>query len=170
MYFSLKDNEKICVIPRKINEHNDDVGVFLKNVFVKSLNQLITKCNTMNKIASFFTSTKLKENQLNDILQSLINSYLSPLDLTETADQPRVGNSNGTNGQSRDSGNADIIIKIDGQDVVVECLWLNSLDKTYLDAHLDKVFDYSTYGKLYFIVIYYDGSHYSDFKKKVYNY
>ncbi|MEE1211733.1 MAG: hypothetical protein UHO11_04475 [Treponema sp.] len=170
LYFSLKDNEKICVIPRKINEHNDDVGVFLKNVFVKSLNQLITKCNTMNKIASFFTSTKLKENQLNDILQSLINSYLSPLDLTETADQPRVGNSNGTNGQSRDSGNADIIIKIDGQDVVVECLWLNSLDKTYLDAHLDKVFDYSTYGKLYFIVIYYDGSHYSDFKKKVYNY
>ena len=64
LYLSLKDKEKICVIPRKINEHNDDVGLFLKNVLEKSLNQLITKCNTMNRLTSFFTSTKLKENQL----------------------------------------------------------------------------------------------------------
>lgn len=171
LYFTLKDDEKICVIPRKINEHNYDVGEFIKNVLDKSLNRLITKCNTINKLTSFFTSTKLKENQLNDVLQSLIDSYLYPLDLTESSDQSRVGNSNGTSGEKpKDSGNADIVIKIDGQDVVVECLWLRNLNKPYFDSHLNKVFDYSTYGKLYFIIIYYSGGNYPDFTTNIFDY
>ena len=171
LYFTLKDNEKICVVPRKINEHNDDVGEFIKNVLDKSLNQLITKCNTLNKLSSFHASTELKENQVNDILQSLVDSYLYPLDLSRPFDQPRVGNSNGTAGEKpKDSGNADIVIKIDGQDIIVECLWLDSLNKSYFDSHLNKVFDYSGYGKLYFIIIYYGGDNYSGFKTKVFDY
>jgi len=170
LYQALRDCDKIRVIPKNINDSQGDNGLFIKNVLEKSLDLLITKCNTVNSFAPEGALTELKENQINDLLQSLINNYLYPLDLKEAKDQPRVGNSYGKEGETKDAGSADIVLKIDEEDVIVEGLWMESLDKNYLDLHVNKTFRYSTYGKVYFVVIYYGGKNYSSFKSKVFDY
>lgn len=170
LYKALKDCHKIRVIPEAINENHGDIGIFIKNVLEKSLNQLVTKCNTINSLAPDGTLAVLKENQINDLLQSLINNYFYPLDLKESKDQPRVGNSYRKDGDSKDAGSADIVLKIDDEDVIVEGLWMDSLNKKNLDIHINKSFDYSTYGKNYFVVIYYGGSNYPLFKNKIFDY
>ena len=170
LYQALKDCEKIRVIPKVINDSQGNIGIFVKNVLEKSLNQLITKCNTVNRLAADGTLVELKENQINDLLQSLINSYFYPLYLKEVQDQPRVANSYVKDGESKDAGNADIVLKFDDEDIVVECLCLDSLNKSYLDSHINKTFGYSTYGKNFFVVIYYEGSNYPTFKEKVFDY
>ena len=113
LYQALKDCEKIRVIPKVINDSQGNIGIFVKNVLEKSLNQLITKCNTVNRLAADGALLELKENQINDLLQSLINSYFYPLYLKEVQDQPRVANSYVKDGESKDAGNADIVLKFD---------------------------------------------------------
>lgn len=60
LYQALKDCEKIRVIPKVINDSQDNIGIFVKNVLEKSLNQLITKCNTVNSLAADGTLVELK--------------------------------------------------------------------------------------------------------------
>ncbi|OIJ16790.1 hypothetical protein BKP45_21010 [Anaerobacillus alkalidiazotrophicus] len=71
------------------------------------------------------------------------------------------------------SGEVDIFIKQKNGDPfsIVEALNLESLDKTYLNLHLEKIFYYDTTGLKYnFILVYSTSKNFSDFWGRYLNY
>lgn len=78
----------------------------------------------------------------------------------DVIDQTRRGNSL----VGKCTGEDDILIEEDGLPVtIIEALNLDSLNTSYLDNHIDKIFSYDTVGNIFIIVLLYVSV--SDFSK-----
>ena len=158
MYLTFPDEDKFKLLPDKINKHYNEIKIFFDNILYSALYQLANKCNSCHKLY------KLKENAINDFLQSLLDLQFKTLDFPGMEDQPRIGQSN-TNQTTieSDAGNADLVIMFNKKKYLIEALWLDSINTKYLDAHIDKVNGYAIEKEFIFNVIYYRGKNYSDF-------
>lgn len=141
-------NEKnICIIRVKKNEHD---------IFINEKDE--SKVNEKDALirALYLACIKLQSNSLyRNVTEDQRNDFIR--DLLETGgyqvrDQTRRGISN----SGKASGEVDIFIHENGFPItIIEALNLSSLDTTYLDTHIDKIYKYDTLGNRFNIVLSY---------------
>lgn len=141
------NDKNICIIRVKKYEHD---------IFIDEKNE--SKVNEKDALirALYLASIKLQSNSLyKDVTEDQRNDFIR--DLLETGgyqvkDQTRRGISN----SGKASGEVDIFIHENGFPVtIIEALNLRSLDKTYLDNHIDKIYKYDTLGNRFNVVLSY---------------
>lgn len=126
---------KTCMNVKVITQEN----VQRMNCIIKDL---LVACVKLQANAIYYTST---EDQRNDYIR----------DLLETAghdikDQTRRGLSP----SRKAAGEVDILIKENELPItIIEALNLDSLNTTYLDKHIDKIYDYDTAGTSFNILL-----------------
>lgn len=146
------DGKNICVIY---------VEKSINNIFIGNSNKLegqeTDTCLTDKLLRNLFLACiKLQRNFLyKNVTEDERNDFIR--DLLETngyqvKDQTRQGTSN----SGKASGEVDILIQKHGfPSAIIEALNLSSLDKKYLDTHIDKIYKYDTLGNsCNFIVLY----------------
>lgn len=110
----------------------------------KILNDFIIACVKLQANSVYYSAT---EDQRNDYLRDLLET--SGYDVK---DQTRRGLSP----TGKAAGEVDILIKENGLPIaVIEALNLGSLDKAYLDKHIDKIYGYDTAGNSFNVVLSY---------------
>lgn len=147
-----------------------EISYEICNIHGKSI--CIIKVKTCDKIIPIAESDVIKINEvLRKVLSACVklqansiyyeatedqrNDYIR--DILETAgydvkDQTRRGLSP----RGKSAGEVDILIKQQGFPItIIEALNLKSLNKTYLDEHIDKIYDYDTAGNQFNIILSY---------------
>lgn len=101
-----------------------------------------------------------KENSINDYFRDM---FLSK-GYDETKDQTRHGISS----SGKDAGEVDILLTKDGNEIAIfEGLKLSSVNRAYIDEHIEKALDnYNALGTATFIVAYVSTSNFQEFWKK----
>lgn len=155
----LDDSDKYKILPKRINNHQNDRGLFICNMLVNSLLKMKTKCQAVDALKTVY------EDYFNDILQILVNSYLKTFDFKEIEDQNRTG----VSPTASNAGEADLTLKLGEEDIIIEALRLSSLDTAYLDEHETKVFGYGVSKKLFFIIVYYQGNNFLSKKVEIFD-
>ncbi|MDE7445019.1 MAG: hypothetical protein K2N15_04835 [Lachnospiraceae bacterium] len=123
-----------------------------KNSKVTILHDLLSACVKLQSNSTYYA---ISENQRNDYIRDLLK-----MAKYDVIDQTRRGVSTG----GKCAGEVDILIEEEGLPVtIIEALNLDSLNTSYLDMHIDKIFSYDTVGNLFNIVLSYVSV--SDFSK-----
>ena len=108
------------------------------------LGQLILACIRLQANSIYYGAT---EDQRNDYIRDILSTVGYDI-----KDQTRQGLSPGGKG----AGEVDILIKENGFPIaIIEALNLSSLNSSYLDIHIDKIFDYDTAGNKFNIILSY---------------
>lgn len=108
------------------------------------LREVLSACVKLQANSIFYNAS---EDQRNDFIRDLLDTAGY-----DVKDQTRRGLSQ--NGKS--AGEIDILIKEQGFPVtIIEALNLSSLNKSYLDDHIDKIFGYDTAGNKFNIILSY---------------
>ena len=123
-----------------------------KNSKVTILHDLLSACVKLQSNSTYYA---ISENQRNDYIRDLLK-----MAKYDVIDQTRRGVSTG----GKCAGEVDILIEEEGMPVtIIEALNLDSLNTSYLDMHIDKIFNYDTVGNMFNIVLSYVSV--SDFSK-----
>ncbi|MFG6344539.1 MAG: hypothetical protein K1W35_12430 [Lachnospiraceae bacterium] len=120
------------------------------------LKQLLSACVKLQANAIYYNAT---EDQRNDYIRDILDTAGY-----DVKDQTRRGLSP----SGKAAGEVDILIKEHGFPVtIIEALNLNSLNKAYLDKHIDKIYNYDTAGNKFNIILsYVTASNFIDFCDK----
>ena len=115
-----------------------------KNIEETLLKELLAACIKMQSNSTYFTTT---ENQRNDFIRDLLKTAKY-----DVIDQTRRGIS--PSGIS--AGEVDILVEEEGLPItIIEALNLDSLNTSYLDMHIDKIYSYDTNGNRFNIILSY---------------
>ncbi|MDE7178467.1 MAG: hypothetical protein K2O59_11705 [Lachnospiraceae bacterium] len=127
-----------------------------KNSEVTILQDLLAACVKLQSNSTYF---KISENKRNDFIRDLLK-----MAKYDVIDQTRRGSSL----VGKCAGEVDILIEEDCLPVtIIEALNLDSLNTSYLDSHIDKIFSYDTVGNIFNIVLsYVSVSNFSEFCEK----
>ena len=143
---------QMCVIERKnvcvIYVEKSEKDIFIgNNKHIEHSESTYSNETLLRDI--FVACVKLQRNNLyKNVSEDERNDYIR--DLLETngyhvKDQTRQGTSN----SGKASGEVDILIQEKGLPfTIIEALNLNSLEKSYLDMHINKVYKYDTLGNI----------------------
>ena len=108
------------------------------------LKQLLSACVKLQANAIYYNAT---EDQRNDYIRDILDTAGY-----DVKDQTRRGLSP----SEKAAGEVDILIKEHGFPVtIIEALNLDSLNKSYLDKHIDKIYNYDTAGNKFNIILSY---------------
>lgn len=108
------------------------------------LREVLLACVKLQANSIYYGAT---EDQRNDYIRDILDTVGY-----DVKDQTRRGLSP----SGKAAGEVDILIREQGFPVaIIEALNLNSLNKTYLDEHIDKIYDYDTAGNRFNIVLSY---------------
>lgn len=136
--------KRICIIKVKTCDKIipiSDADVIKIN---EVLREVLSACVKLQANSIYFGAT---EDQRNDYIRDLLDTVGY-----DVKDQTRRGLSP----SGKAAGEVDILIKEQSFPVtIIEALNLNSLNKTYLDEHIDKIYDYDTAGNRFNIVLSY---------------
>lgn len=127
-----------------------------KNSKETILEDLLAACIKMQSNSTYFEAS---ENQRNDYIRDLLKmAKYDILDQTRRGISP-VG---------KCAGEIDILVEEDGLPVtMIEALNLKGLNATYLNSHIDKIYDYDTVGNMFNIILsYVSVSNFSKFCEK----
>jgi len=142
-HMCMLEGKNICVIYVKKSTEN----IFISNnsklqgqIIDNSLNNILLRDLFLAciKLQKNFHYKNVTEDERNDYIRDLLetNGY-------QVKDQTRQGTSN----SGISSGEVDILIQKHGfPSAIIEALNLSSLDKNYLDTHIDKIYKYDTLG------------------------
>lgn len=143
----LIEGKNVCII--KVDKNGQDVFIG-KNTEEKTNKQDILIRDL------YLACIKLQSNSLyKNVTEDQRNDYIR--DLLETRryqvkDQTRRGTSN----SGKASGEIDIFIHENGLPItIIEALNLSSLNTTYLDMHIDKIYKYDTLGNNFNVILSY---------------
>lgn len=141
------ENKNICVI--SVKKHAN-------NVFIKSKEHIRKDKREELIHALYLACVKLQSNLMyTDVTEDQRNDFIR--DLLETGgyqvkDQTRRGASN----TGKSAGEVDLFIQNAGLPItIIEALNLKSLDTSYLDMHINKIYKYDTLGNSFNIVLSY---------------
>lgn len=141
------NGKNVCIIRVKRNEHD---------IFLDKKNELEVNEKEALIRDLYLACVKLQSNSLyKDVTEDQRNDFIR--DLLETSgyqvkDQTRRGISN----SGKAAGEVDIFIHVNGFPLtLIEALNLSSLDKRYLDTHIDKIYKYDTLGNCFNVVLSY---------------
>jgi hypothetical protein len=152
------EGKQVCIIKVK----TCDRRIPVTNLYIVKMNEilkhLLSACVKLQANAIYYNAT---EDQRNDYIRDILDTVGY-----DVKDQTRRGLS--PNGKA--AGEVDILIKEHGFPItIIEALNLDSLNKTYLDKHIDKIYNYDTAGnKFNIIVSYVTVSNFADFCDKYY--
>lgn len=120
------------------------------------LKQLLSACVKLQANAIYYNAT---EDQRNDYIRDILDTAGY-----DVKDQTRRGLSP----SGKAAGEVDILIKEHGFPItIIEALNLDSLNKAYLDKHIDKIYNYDTAGNKFNIMLsYVTASNFIDFCDK----
>ena len=138
------DGKHICIIKVKTCESaleiNDTDLCKMKEV----LREVLAACVKLQANSLYYGAT---EDQRNDYIRDILEAAGY-----DVKDQTRRGLS--PNGKA--AGEVDILIKEKELPLtIIEALNMNSLNTTYLDKHIDKIYDYDTAGNKFNIILSY---------------
>lgn len=138
------DGKHICIIKVKTCESaleiNDTDICKMKEV----LREVLAACVKLQANSLYYGAT---EDQRNDYIRDILEAAGY-----DVKDQTRRGLS--PNGKA--AGEVDILIKEKEFPLtIIEALNMNSLNTTYLDKHIDKIYDYDTAGNKFNIILSY---------------
>lgn len=161
------EKSRIVIELSKIKDVNNTISIFkLYNLFSSYsydnlLNSVVSSCISLQGNKIFWNAT---ENERNTFIAHSLNTagFISK-------DQSLWGTSRG----GKTSGEVDIFIKEKNGDPfsIIEALNLESLDRNYLNLHLEKIFSYDTTGLKYnFIIVYSSSKNFSEFWNRYINY
>lgn len=136
--YTIQENIK-DTYDRKISIINQDDAIINKMI-----GDLLAACV---KLQGNYIYYKATENQRNDYIRDILDTAGY-----DVKDQTRRGLSSG----GKDAGEIDILIKKNDFPVtIIEALNLDSLNTTYLDDHIDKIYNYDTAGDKFNIILSY---------------
>ncbi len=130
----IKNNNEIFFKPMQNTELHSDL--FIRDLYLACI-----------KLQTRKLYVNVSEDERNDFIADLLetNGY-------HLKDQSRRGSS----GTGKSSGEVDIIIEKNGMPfTIIEALNLDSLNTTYLDKHLDKIYSYDTTGNVFNVCLLY---------------
>lgn len=138
------DGRHICIIKVKTCEKVLEVSSADLCKMKEVLREVLSACVKLQANSLYYGAS---EDQRNDYIRDILDTAGY-----EVKDQTRRGLS--PNGKA--AGEVDILIKEKGFPVtIIEALNLNSLNTTYLDKHIDKIYDYDTAGNKFNIILLY---------------
>lgn len=127
------ERKQVCIIKVKTC---DRISPITSSDVVKMneiLKQLLSACVKLQANAIYYNAT---EDQRNDYIRDILDAVGY-----DVKDQTRRGLSSG----GKAAGEVDILIKEYGFPItIIEALNLDSLNKAYLDKHIDKIYNYDT--------------------------
>lgn len=119
-------------------------GMGRKNSKETLLLDLLAACI---KLQSNFTYRIASENQRNDFIRDLLK-----MAKYDVIDQTRRG----VSPSGKSTGEVDILVEEEGFPItIIEALNLDSLNTSYLDMHIDKIYSYDTNGNMFNIILSY---------------
>lgn len=138
------EGKHICIIKVKTCESTLDISDTDLCKTKEVLREVLAACIKLQANSLYYGAT---EDQRNDYIRDILEA--SGYDVK---DQTRRGLS--PNGKA--AGEVDILIKEKGFPLtIIEALNMNSLNTTYLDKHIDKIYDYDTAGNKFNIILSY---------------
>lgn len=138
------EGKDICVIKIKTCEKILRIGNEDSDKMKEMLRELLSACVKLQANAIYYQAT---EDQRNDYIRDILDTAGY-----DVKDQTRHGLSS----SGKAAGEVDILIKQNGFPLtIVEALNLDSLNTTYLDRHIDKIFNYDTAGNKFNIILSY---------------
>lgn len=150
------DNKKIWVIKVKTYE-SLDINSDVKNETMNNiLRDLYLACIKLQGNSFYYDAT---EDQRNDFVRDIMET---------TGHQVKDQTRRGLSAAGKAAGELDIFIHASGFPItIIEALNLSSLDRAYLDKHIDKVYNYDTAGNYFNIILsYVKVSNFQDFCSK----
>jgi Predicted transcriptional regulator containing an HTH domain and an uncharacterized domain shared with the mammalian protein Schlafen len=153
------NNKKIWAIKVKtckLKNTKDEIKHILMNTIMKDI---YVACIKLQGNSLYYSAS---EDQRNDYVRDIMETYGY-----NVKDQTRRGLSP----TGKAAGELDIFIQDAGFPVtIIEALNLKSLDATYLDKHIDKIYDYDTAGNSFNVILsYVTASNFEDFCNKYIN-
>lgn len=138
--------QNICKITPDIINDKRNPNKFILNEIVQASRVLLDKIHAIKQISH--------EDRFNDLLLAILRLRF-PIWGWTIMDQARIGNSaTGIN-----AGEIDVLVQAGGNNIAfIEALILTGANKTLTETHLIKCFNYISYLKRYYILIYFRGN------------
>lgn len=129
------ERKQVCIIKVKTCDRISPITGFDVAKMNEILKQLLAACVKLQANAIYYNAT---EDQRNDYIRDILDAVGY-----DVKDQTRRGLSP----SGKAAGEVDILIKEHGFPItIIEALNLDSLNKEYLDKHIDKIYNYDTAG------------------------
>lgn len=181
--YSIKETIRTALnlIPCDIEAQCENISIEGNNIFVIMLK------NSHTPLSLEFTKDDSQEAFIKNLVRACLNLQARKLyyDSSEDERNDYIGDILGAIGYSikdqtrrgssptgKDSGEIDIFVSRDGLPfTIVEAMNLNSLDTSYINKHLDKIFSYDTSGNKFNVCLsYVKVADFASFWRKYYNY
>lgn len=155
----LRAVDRFKVLPPEINDHQNDLGLFLVYDLCFSLNYLLKKIKAAQSYSGFMDSLKttlkkiagINENYKTDLLRAVVNSRLTMLNY-KFDEQNRSGRSE----KGIDAGELDMSIDLGCSTAVIEALNCSGWSSDIIH-HIEKTFKYDPSNTLLINLMYYEG-------------
>lgn len=144
----LSPAKRFMVLPASINEHNQDLGIYILNEIKWALHRTLKKIDLIQKISV----ANLSEDNISDLLELEINGRLSMLDY-KLENQDRSGKSS----TGKNAGELDLEINFNDFSIVIEAVKYSS-GTTKRKEHIIKTFKYDPSIKYIYNLIYFDAN------------
>lgn len=144
----LDDSSRFKVLPRAINYHENDIGLFLVNDICNCLDSLLQKIMAIKALKDLFEDYK------SDLLQVALNARLKMLGYN-FYEQSRSGASK----SSKQAGELDLKIDLDTSSAIIEAVRCTGYDSN-VASHIKKMFNYGTAKNIFINLMYYEGANF----------
>ena len=144
----LSPAKRFMVLPASINEHNQDLGIYILNEIKWALHRTLKKIDLIKKISV----ANLSEDNISDLLELEINGRLSMLNY-KLENQDRSGKSS----TGKNAGELDLEINFNDFSIVIEAVKYSS-GTTKRKEHIIKTFKYDPSIKYIYNLIYFDAN------------